>query len=111
MARADSNVLQRALLPQIVLNNMIREALNTPSVECIRVMGEIHELSNKTGLSAGEKDYGHYDYSDLCEPLSEDAWKIQFETKDILFLEALIRKYPDCELTSYQTYISFRSNI
>lgn len=101
VARAGDKVLHRALLPKIVLNQMIQETLNRPSIECIRVMGEIHELSNKTGLPAGEKDYGHYDYSDLSTPLSEDAWKIQFETKDIPFLESLTTKYPDCELTSY----------
>lgn len=101
VARVGNKILHKALIPQNILNHMINDALDRTSIECIRVMGEIHELSNKTGLPEGTKDYGHYDYSDLRTPLVEDAWKIQFETKDVDFLNTLVRKYPDCELTSY----------
>lgn len=101
VARAGEIMIHKALIPKFVLNQMIQDALKQPTVECIRVMGEVHELSNKTGLPEGVKDYGHYDYNDLKMPLSEDAWKIQFETSDILFLEDMVKRYPDCELISY----------
>ncbi|WP_322174432.1 HAD family hydrolase [Acutalibacter caecimuris] len=102
IAKLGNRVIHKALIPQEVLNSIIQSTINHPLINCIRVMGEIHELSNKTGLPKGKKDYGHYDYSDFKEALHEDALKIQFETSDINFLESLIRKYPDCELISYR---------
>ncbi len=101
MAHIKNRILHKALIPQVTVNSIIRAALKQPSIDCIRVMGEVHELSNNKNVPAGQKDYGHYDYSDFKNPLEEDAWKIQFETKDISFLRKLVLKYPECELTSY----------
>lgn len=101
VAYLGNKILHKALIPQVTVNSIIEDALNQQSIECIRVMGEVHELSNKKNIPAGQKDYGHYDYSDLKEPMKEDAWKIQFETRDISFLKMLELKYPECELTSY----------
>lgn len=101
VARIDEKILHRALISQVTVNSIIQDGLSHSTVECIRVMGEKHELSNNKNVPEGQKDYGHYDYSDLSEPLQEDAWKIQFETKDIHFLHELQKKYPECELVSY----------
>ncbi len=96
-----NTVLHKAVIAQATINSIIQDALRQESIECIRVMGEIHELSNKKNIPEGQKDYGHYDYSDLKEALKEDAWKVQFETKDINFLKSLEKKYSECELISY----------
>lgn len=101
VARFRNKILHKALIPQVTVNSIITDALNQQSIECIRVMGEVHELSNNQNVPVGQKDYGHYDYSDFKDPMKEDAWKIQFETKDISFLKMLELKYPECELTSY----------
>lgn len=101
IAYSGEKVLHKALITQVTANLIIQDALRKPSIECIRVMGEIHELSNNKNVPEGQKDYGHYDFSDFLEPLEENAWKIQFVTKDISFLETLTMRYPECELTSY----------
>ena len=101
VARVGNTVLYKALIQQDILNSIIQDALGNPSIACIRVLGEVHELSNNQSVPVGQKDCGHYDYSDLQTPLNENAWKIQFETKDISFLKSLQFKYPECELTSY----------
>lgn len=101
VAYSGGRVLHKALISQVTANSIIQDALKQPSIECIRVMGEVHELSNNKNVPEGQKDYGHYDFSDLFEPLEENAWKIQFVTKDISFLETLMIKHPECELISY----------
>ena len=101
VARVGEKILHKVLISQTMVNSIIKDGLSHPSVECIRIMGEKHELSNNTNVPKGKKDYGHYDYSDLSEPLKEAAWKIQFETKDISFLQKIQRKYPECTLVSY----------
>lgn len=101
IARFENVIFHRALIPMITLNAIIQDALKEPSIECIRVMGEKHELSNNKNVPKGQKDYGHYDYSDLINPLNECAWKIQFETMNIQFLKKLQMKYTECELISY----------
>lgn len=101
VARINNQILHKALIPQVTVNSIIKDALKQYTIDCIRVMGEVHELSNNQNVPVGQKDYGHYDYSDFKNPLEENAWKIQFETKDISFLRKLVLKYPECELTSY----------
>lgn len=101
IARCGNKIFHKVLIPKITLNAIIQDALKEQSIECIRVMGEIHELSNNKNVPEGQKDYGHYDYSDLLSPLDEGAWKIQFETANIQFLKELKMKYSECELISY----------